>query len=434
MVLRVFLVQYYAQQLKEYDSRMDKDVETTSLPPRLGPRPLALHLGLATTTVAGSLAAVPMQKENEFPWSVPLDSEAGDVAEKIRALAPADMLQALSLKGGELVQEMIDGIHLYHQHSYRRPARERPVLWTKGTTSLLDCNPAAPDTAPSLLLVPSLVNRSYVLDLMPDRSLVDFLAEQGIRPLLLDWDRPGPIEKDYGLEDYILERICPALDFAAEHFADGSLHLAGYCMGGTLSVPAALRRQDVISSFIALASPWNFHAGLSAQAKMLLEQETLWATVLEGFGELPVDLLQTLFTSLDPNLGLRKFSAFSKMKMDTDRAIEFVALEDWLNDGIPLVKKVTEQCFHDWYGNNDPYRGRWQVGDEIVDCQKLTVPTLVAVPKADKIVPRPSALAMAENMPNAKIITPPSGHIGMITSRRAKSGLWQEISDWILTC
>ncbi|MCR9214136.1 MAG: alpha/beta fold hydrolase [Proteobacteria bacterium] len=413
---------------------MDKDVEDTSLPVRVGPRPLALHLGLATTTVAGSLAALPIQKEGEFPWTVPLDGEAVDVAEKIKALAPADMLQALSLKGGEMVQEMIDGIHLYHQHSYRRPARERPTLWSAGTTSLLDCNPEASDTAPTLLIVPSLVNRSYVLDLMPGRSLVDFLAEQGIRPLLLDWDKPGKIEKDFNLENYIQERISPAIDFATNHFAKGDLHLAGYCMGGTLAVPAAIQKQELISSFVALASPWNFHAGLSAQAKMLLEQEALWATVLEGFGELPVDLLQTLFTSLDPNLGLRKFSAFSKMKMETDRAIEFVALEDWLNDGIPLVKKVTEECFHDWYGNNDPYRGHWRIGGEIVDCQKLTIPALIAVPKADKIVPRPSALAMAEKMPNAKIITPPSGHIGMITSSRAKSGLWQELSDWILSC
>ncbi len=413
---------------------MNKGTEKTSLPERIGPRPLALHLGLATTTVAGSLASVPMQKDAVFPWTVPLDGEAGDVAEKIRSLAPAEMLQALSLKGGELVQEMIDGIHLYHRHVYRRPVRERPILWSEGSTSLLDCNPDAPDTAPTLLIVPSLVNRSYVLDLMPGRSLVDFLAGQGIRPLLLDWDTPGPIEKEFNLENYVLDRICPAIDFTADHFSKGDVHLAGYCMGGTLAVPAALRKQDLISSFIALASPWNFHAGLSAPAKMLLEQQALWATVLEGFGELPVDLLQTLFTSLDPNLGLRKFSAFSKMKMDTDRAIEFVALEDWLNDGIPLVKKVTEECFQDWYGNNDPYLGNWRIGEENVDCRNLTVPALIAVPKADKIVPRPSALAMAEKMPNAKIITPPSGHIGMITSRRAKSGLWQELSDWILSC
>ncbi len=52
---------------------------------------------------------------------------------------------------------------------------------------------AAP--APVALVVPSLVNRAYMLDLMP-RQVVDALSwpAPGCRPLLLDWGEPGPLE------------------------------------------------------------------------------------------------------------------------------------------------------------------------------------------------------------------------------------------------
>ncbi|MCF8466922.1 MAG: alpha/beta fold hydrolase [Sneathiella sp.] len=407
-------------------------LDITPVAPRLGPRPLALHLGLATTTVASSLATLPMQKPGGLPWSSELPERADDFVDRLEEYGSSELIQALAIHGSEMVQEMIDGIRQYHQHPYRRPPRSRPILWQAGTTSLIDCSPDAPPDAPVAVFVPSLINRSYILDLMPDRSLVDYLAERGIHPLLLDWDAPGETEKDFYLSDYILDRICPALDFTADMFPGAPLHLAGYCMGGTLAAAAAQRRQDRLKSFIALAAPWDFHADLGGQAKILLGQREVWSNILTGFGELPVDLLQTLFTSLDPNLGLRKFSKFSKMDMASERATEFVALEDWLNDGFPLVKGVAAECFDKWYGQNEPNLNRWQVGGQIVRPQEIKVPSLIAVPKTDKIVPRPSALALASALPEAKVITPPSGHIGMVTSRQARDGLWRELGGWIL--
>jgi poly[(R)-3-hydroxyalkanoate] polymerase subunit PhaC len=419
--------------LLRYGPRMNDVPENADPPPRQGPRPLALHLGLATTTVAGQLAGLPLTEEGSLPWPPDILSEA-DLAKQIQKAGNSDALEELSRLGSAQVQKMIDGIRSYHAHPYRREVPAHPVLWRAGTTRLLDCHPAAKATAPTLFLVPSLVNRAYILDLMPGRSLVAHLAAQGIRPLLLDWDGPGETEKTFTIADYILQRLCAALDMAKDLFPKSDLHLGGYCMGGTLAVAAAQRRQHILKSFVALATPWDFHAGLSDHAKALLGQETLWANVLNGFGELPVDLLQTLFTSLDPNLGLRKFSRFSTMDMASERAKEFVALEDWLNDGIPLVKGVAEECFDAWYGRNEPRRSQWKIGGEVVSPEKVTLPALVAVPKSDKIVPRNSALALGETLPNAKIITPPSGHIGMITSRQAKAGLWRDLSHWILSC
>ena len=400
--------------------------------PRLGPRPLALHLGLATTTVASSLASLPLRHQEETS-SLPQLPDSFDSALNAAATnGDAEMLQTLADQGSGLVQDMIDGIRLYHLHPYRRVSRDRPVIWQAGSTVILDGAPDAPVTAPTVLLVPSLVNRAYVLDLMPGRSLVDYLAECGIRPLVLDWQAPGMQEREFDVSDYVTQRICPAIEFVAKTYPKTPLHLAGYCMGGTLAVAAAFRQPGEIRSFIAIASPWDFHAEIGGQAKILLGQREMWANILAGFGELPVDLLQTLFASLDPNLGLRKFSKFAKMDMSSEQAQEFVAIEDWLNDGYPLVKGVAADVFNKWYDQNEPEIGSWMVDGSIVRPQDIRVPSLIAVPRTDKIVPRPSALALASVLPSATVITPPSGHVGMMTGRQAKDGLWRHMGEWIL--
>lgn len=398
---------------------------------RTGPRPLALHLGLATTSVASSLAALPLHQKDAFAPSQDLPVSPKGLLDLGAMDCGADLLQKLANQGSEQVQKMIDGIRLYHSHPYQREPRNRPVIWQQGTTQLQDGAPEAAATAPVVLLVPSLINRAYILDLMPGRSLVDYLAARGIRPLLLDWNAPGEAEREFDIADYVINRICPAIDFAADAFSRAPLHLAGYCMGGTLSVAAARRKLDRIKSFIAIASPWDFHAEFGGEAKALFEQREMWANILAGFGELPVDLLQTLFASLDPNLGLRKFRKFAEMDMATNAAQEFVAIEDWLNDGYPLAQHVAADVFDKWYGRNEPPSMRWVVDGEIIRPQDITIASLIAVPKTDKIVPRPSALALASALPSATVITPPSGHVGMMAGRKAQDGLWRQLGDWI---
>ena len=66
-----------------------------------------------------------------------------------------------------------------------------------------------------MLFVPSLINRAYVLDLLPERSMLRWLATRGIRPLLLDWGWPGPLERQFGLSELITGRLERALGTTA---------------------------------------------------------------------------------------------------------------------------------------------------------------------------------------------------------------------------
>jgi polyhydroxyalkanoate synthase len=66
--------------------------------------------------------------------------------------------------------------------------------------------------------------------------------------------------------------------------------------------------------------------------------------MLRQAGELPVDVIQALFAGLDPLLVVRKFVKFAGLDPASPSAAQFVALEDWLNDGVPLAAEVTREC------------------------------------------------------------------------------------------
>jgi len=112
-------------------------------------------------------------------------------------------------------------------------------------------------------------------------------------------------------------------------------------------------------------------------------------------------------------------------------ALDFVALEDWLNDGVPLAAPVARETLGGWYGANTPGRGAWRVAGAVVDPARVTMPTFVAVPGRDRIVPPASALPLARLIPGAVLHQPTAGHIGMTVGPQAQAALWSPLLDWL---
>jgi polyhydroxyalkanoate synthase len=280
--------------------------------------------------------------------------------------------------------------------------------------------------------VPSLINRAYVLDLADGCSMLRWLADRGVRPLLLDWGWPGDAERRFTLTDYVAGRLERAMT-AAARIAGAPPVLAGYCMGGTLAVAAAQRRPDLIGGLALLAAPWDFHAPDPERAIQAAQTLPLLEPALAFNQTLPVDLLQSLFAMLDPWGVADKYRGFARLSPDSERARMFVALEDWLNDGIPLAAEVARACLGEWYGENAPARGNWRIAGLAVDPTAIARPTFIAVPGRDRIVPPESALPLARLIHGAVLHQPAAGHIGMAAGARAQTSLWRPLLDWLQT-
>ncbi len=407
---------------------------------RKGPRPLPLHLILALSRGTMAIAGLTMASVNDWhSWSNawPISKAGRAELNRIRRELAArngspggiDAFRAAVLR--RLLRDdraLLAGIAAYRRHPFRRQVPEPPTFWQEGATRMLDYAPGATAGAP-ILFVPSLVNRAFILDLAEGHSLLRFLAAQGLRPLLLDWGWPSETERQFTLTDYIAGRLERALQALP-----GPAPVIGYCMGGLLALAAALRRPDRVSALGLLAAPWDFHATPEDAAKAGAAAALLPSLepVMSATGTLPVDAIQALFAALDPFGIARKFRAFGRLDQGSARAVQFVAMEDWLNDGVPLAAPVARDVLGAWYGANSTARLAWRVAGAVVDPAAISAPTFLAIPHRDRIVPPASARALAARLPPGAIIhEAAAGHIGMVAGSTAEATLWRPLRDWL---
>ena len=284
--------------------------------------------------------------------------------------------------------------------------------------------------ASAVLVVPSLINRYYVLDLLPEQSFLSHLAASGLRPFVVDWGEPGAAERDFTLSDYIAGPLDRVLTKARD-LTRGPVTIIGYCMGGLLALALALRRPSDTAALALLATPWDFHAERPEQARLLGELGALLPRFLAAGEPFPLSVIQFLFLMLDPFLAERKFIRFAALDPKGPAARGFVALEDWINDGVPLAHNVAVECLQSWYGDNAPARGEWRVGGQVARPENLRAPALVILPRRDRIVPPRSAAPLATAIPQAEVLRPALGHIGMMASAKAPATVWRPITDWL---
>ena len=395
------------------------------------PRPLPAHLASAILLWLSSRAALTSFTSASPRWSAPGSPAAGwqaALAGEIRGLGRERVAAALDRELRRRAALFLAGVDAYRRHPFHRARPRVPVRWRRGAARLLDYGSG--DSGPAVLIVPSLINRYWILDLVRERSFVRTLARQGLRPLVLDWGEPGAAERNFTLSDYITGPLSEAADAAAS-LAGGPVALCGYCMGGLLALALALRRPDWVACLALLATPWDFHAERQSEAELLGSLVEALPLFIGDSDYVPVSVIQGLFMALDPFLAEKKFIRFAGLDQEGDAATSFVALEDWINDGVKLARRVALECARSWYRDNDPPQGAWQVAGRPVRPGELSVPSLVVLPSRDRIVPPRSAEPLATAIPGATVLRPPFGHIGMMASLQASDAAWRPIAEWL---
>ena len=394
---------------------------------RTGPRPLPLHVAVQTLTWLSSQAALGPWRNGSLPWRPELAAAAAGVRAGLNAVDPDAFAAALDGETRRRMASFVDGVAAYRRHPYRRRRAEAPRVWCAGSSRLLDYGDG--DGAP-LLLVPSLVNRAAILDLSPKRSLAAALAGNGFRPFLMDWGVPLAKERNLTLGDYVSGRLESALE-AVVDLAGRPAGVVGYCMGGLLAVALAQRRPERVAALALMATPWDFHARGGARPHLLEAMAPGIVHLLDTLGFLPVDVLQAMFAGLNPYLTAAKFRRFAAMEAGSERARSFVALEDWVNDGVPLAGPVARECLQGWYVNNTPRRLSWLVQGRAVLPAEVEAPSLVIIPGSDRIVPPASAAALADALEGAERWELAAGHVGMVAGGGATGKLYKPLAEWL---
>lgn len=324
-----------------------------------------------------------------------------------------DMVRRLAQTEPQEAARALAGLRAYAS-ARRESAEPRDTMIRVGPMEAR----AAGTQGPIVLLVPSLINPAWIMDLSPDRSLLHWLSRQGFRVILLDWGEPGRNSAGLDLAGHVTERLLPAIDAVGE-----PVHLAGYCLGGVLATAAASLRPTL--SLSLLATPWHF-SGYGHDARSGIG--ALWAqhqAHVSALGLMPMELLQTAFWQLDPERTVRKFAAMADRLADDPTLMTFARLEDWANGGAPLTAAAGRDLFERLIRDDESGCGRWQVGGQMIDPGQIRARARQFIARGDRIAPAASA----------SIAVPathcPSGHVGMMVGSQARNGCWTPLARWL---
>lgn len=406
---------------------MTNPIPDTSLAPRPMLQLLPLHLQTSMTSFLYLQSVLQSASGASSNWSA--KSASGIGAANFHTI-PEPLRRAILREALKRQQEALQGVQSYLHYSRNKITYPIPpgIVWEKHSARLYHY--AANDKKKSypLLVVPSLINRYYILDLSEKRSLVRYLAAQGYDVYLLDWGTPGSTELGFNISDYVMQILTPAAQFIHKNH-ESPLGLIGYCMGGLIALALTRYQPGLIQRMALLATPWHFHAADAEHLQLSVARSQALREMLHQLPFLPGESILYLFYLSDPWRFQEKFREFPTLKTKEDRDY-FSAIEIWANDCVPLPREVAVQCFLDCQQENQTYLRKWTVGEYCVDPLQITVPTLIAAPQHDRIVPQGSAVALAKQLPNAKLLNPKTGHIGMITGTRRLSELWRPLITW----
>jgi polyhydroxyalkanoate synthase subunit PhaC len=313
----------------------------------------------------------------------------------------------------------------------------KEVIWTKNKARLYHYEPVREKRFPiPLLLIYALINRAYILDLMPGNSLVEYLVNEGFEVYLLDWGIPGEEDKKLTFEHYVLDYITRAVNKVLRHASARECSILGYCMGGTMSAMyAALSPDSLLRNLILLTAPIDFtpeHMGL--YGVWTSEKHFNPDFLVDAFDNIPGEIINTgnrLIKPVTNYIGLY-VTAWDRLLHDKPMNT-FLAMNKWVNDGVAFPGEAFRQWIRDFYQQNKLVKGEINLRGRRVDLSQISCSVLNIAGNNDHICTPPQAEALMRLISSLdkEFFVLNAGHVGLLTSGEAKKKLWTKISIWL---
>lgn len=291
----------------------------------------------------------------------------------------------------------------------------------------------AAGTAPTgkpILLIPSLINRWYVLDLRPGASLVEALVGAGLDVWCLDWGIPEAEDRYLDWET-VIARLGRAVRRVKRAAGADKIGVLGYCMGGTLTTIYAAQHADEIAALVTLAAPIDFsHGGM---LRRMVDPAWFDADAIADAGNVSPTQMQAGFNALRPTLDAAKAVAQVDLLTDKKARDAFLALEAWASDNIAFPGEAYRRYITEMYQQNELITGTHRVANKPVRLGAITCPVLAIVATRDQICPPPSATALLERVASKDTSTLEvnGGHVGAVVGSKAARDMYPALATWL---
>ena len=309
------------------------------------------------------------------------------------------------------------------------------VVHEAGTHRLLRYRRDTPATwAEPLLCCYALINRPYILDLQPDKSVVRQYLDRGFDVYIIDWGVPAHSDCGLTLEHYVCGFLKEAVELIVRERGRNDLHLLGYCMGGTMSAIFAALYPSLVKTLTLLAAPIDF-GGRESLLNVWTEREHFDVDAfVDAHGNCPAWFLQSCFQHMKPieNILQKNASLLTHIE-DPTFVANYFALELWIQDNIPVAGETFREFVKDLYQGNKLIKGELHLGQRRVDLTQITCPLLLLMAESDHLVAPASTDGIRLHVASHDVETHlvDAGHVGLVIGGKARRTLWPRATQWL---
>ena len=299
-----------------------------------------------------------------------------------------------------------------------------------------------------LVLVPPLGVTTETFDLMPQRSLVRYMAACGFKTYLVDWGKPKKEHAHLNLKDYSYTMLGAALDKVRAHSGSEEVSMMGWCMGGLLMLLHQGQVQDPrIRNMITVASPIDMESGrgavaglagaafnLDGPAKLVSNYTNLRLKALDPSRlAMPPWLTTLVFKLTDPVGSVTTYWDLVTGLSDREYVKSYSTTADYLNNMLLYPGGVLQDMAVKVAGENQLAKGRVEVGDNIAELDAIKSNLLAFAGKTDILVPAAIAEKIVDIVASKDkdFRIAPGGHMGVIIGSKAQSAVWAESVEWL---
>lgn len=305
------------------------------------------------------------------------------------------------------------------------------VIPLDGKFDLLHYHLSEPKYKTPVLMVGSLINRHYILDLLPKISVVRQFQKQGFDVYATDWRTPMSFDKDMTLNKYVLDHVEKAVEKIQKETGQKKISLYGYCWGGIFALIYSALHPENVKNLILHATPFDLE-----NPPTPIEHWTQHLNadkLVDAFGNIPGIFLNLAFLMRNPIEAFLKYPRFFSDLRTWDEILQFVSIETWLYDSRPIIGHVFRQIVDDIYKKNKLAKNQMKIGEKLVDLKKINMPVLNIVGSGDDLVPPESSRNIISKVASSdsRLIEFPTGHVGLCISSKSHEKLWPEVVQWL---
>ena len=284
---------------------------------------------------------------------------------------------------------------------------------------------------PPLLICYAMVNRPYILDLQPDRSLIRELLLQGVDVYLLDWGYPDGADGFTPLAHYICGYLDRCVRFVLEAHSLEALNLLGICQGGTFSLCYTALETRRVANLICMVSPVDFKTPENLLSKWV---QHIDVELLSESGNVSGELLNLVFLALMPfRLTQQKYVDLLQAPAERAQLETFMRMEKWIFDSPDQPARAFREFVQWLFKENRLIRGDLDLDGRAVSLKNIRCPILSIHAQNDHLVPPSASIALGAHVSSKlyETLSVDVGHIGMYVSAKARGAVPSAIAAWL---